>query len=103
MAERIHPFHLNFREKAPEGRPHLGLYTPQIVSFSPILRQKAVVGVSLTMAFLLVLRKNLSFWGAAQFWATDFSSQELPAAAAILAYGKADGNFCGGKDLSKTV
>ena len=43
-----------------------------------------MVGVSLTMAFFIVLRKNLSFWSALQFWRLDFFSQEQPENAEIL-------------------
>jgi len=46
---------------------HTGIYTLQNGSFSAILRQKATAGVSLAVAFYLVLQKNLSFWSALQF------------------------------------
>jgi len=53
--------------KGAEGRPHMGIYTLQSGSFSSILRQKATAGVSLAVAFFLVLLKNLSLWSASQF------------------------------------
>jgi len=55
------------KEKCPQGRSHIGIYTLQIGSFPAILHQKAMAGVSLAMAFYLVLRKNLSLWSASQF------------------------------------
>jgi len=60
---------LNFAQTKREhpGRPHIGIYTLQTGSFSPILRQNATAGVSLAVAFYLALRKNLSFWSALQF------------------------------------
>jgi hypothetical protein len=39
----------------------------QTGSFPAILRQKATAGVSLAMAFYLILQKNLSIWSASQF------------------------------------
>ena len=50
-----------------KGRVHIGIYTLQIGPFPAILRQKATAGVSLTVAFYLVLQKNLSLWSASQF------------------------------------
>jgi hypothetical protein len=50
-----------------QGRPHIGIHTLQIGSFPAILRQNATAGVSLAVAFYLILQKNLSFLSASQF------------------------------------
>ena len=50
-----------------ERRSRLGICTLQIGSFPTILHQKATAGVSLAVAFYLVLQENLSFWSASQF------------------------------------
>ena len=50
-----------------ERRAPIGIYTLQRGSFPTILRQKATAGVSLAVAFNLVLQKNLSLGSASQF------------------------------------
>ena len=45
----------------------MGIYALQTGYFPVILRQKATVGVSLTVAFYLVLQENPSLWSASQF------------------------------------
>jgi len=50
-----------------QRRVPIGIHTLQIGSFSAILHQKTMAGVSLAMVFYLVLLKNLSLWSASQF------------------------------------
>ena len=68
-------------KKPPERRLCLGIYTLQNGSFPAILHQKATAGVSLAVAFYLVLQKNLSLWSAfavlkLRFFLTENSEDE---------------------------
>ena len=90
-------------EKTDERRVCIGIYTLQTGFFPTILHQKATVGVSLAVAFSLVLQENLSVWSASQFWKQDFFLQRIREDEEILDVFQERSVLCEEKDSFKTV
>ena len=84
------------------GRSHIGIYTLQSGSFPAILRQKATAGISLAVAFYLVLQKNSLFGVIRSFEEEIFSHRESRGRRNTECISRR-WIFCGEKDSFKTV